>query len=108
MPSSICCGQMKWMWLSMPPAVRIMPSPAITSLPAPIGIVTPGWMSGLPPLPIFQMRPPLRPHVGLDDAPVVDDERVGDHGVGDLGREALALAHAVADHLAAAELHSSP
>jgi len=23
--SSICCGQMKWMWLSMPPAVTIMP-----------------------------------------------------------------------------------
>ncbi len=59
--SSICCGQIKWMWLSMPPAVRIMPSPAITSVPAPIGIVTPGWMSGLPPLPIFQMRPSFRP-----------------------------------------------
>ncbi len=27
--SSICCGQMKWMWLSIPPAVTIMPSPAI-------------------------------------------------------------------------------
>ena len=44
--------------------------------------------------------------VGLDDAPVVEDQRVGDDGVdrallvGD-----LALAHAVADHLAAAELH---
>ena len=34
--SSICCGQMKWMWLSMPPAVRIMPSPAMTSVPAPM------------------------------------------------------------------------
>ena len=59
--SSICCGQIQWMWLSMPPAVRIMPSPAITSVPAPIGIVTPGWMSGLPPLPIFQMRPSFKP-----------------------------------------------
>ena len=44
--------------------------------------------------------------VGLHDAPVVDDQRIGDDGigralpVGDLG-----LAHAVADHLAAAELH---
>ena len=44
--------------------------------------------------------------VGLDDAPVVEDQRVGDDGVdrallvGD-----LALPHAVADHLAAAELH---
>jgi hypothetical protein len=31
--SSICCGQMKWMWLSMPPAVTIMPSPAMISVP---------------------------------------------------------------------------
>jgi hypothetical protein len=31
--SSICCGQMKWMWVSKPPAVRILPSPAITSVP---------------------------------------------------------------------------
>ena len=44
--------------------------------------------------------------VGFDDAPVVEDQRVGDDGVdrtlfvGD-----LALAHAVADHLAAAEFH---
>ena len=40
--SSICCGQMKWMWLSMPPAVAIMPSPAMISVPAPIGMVTAG------------------------------------------------------------------
>jgi len=63
--SSICCGQMKWMWLSMPPAVRIMPSPAMASVPAPIGIVTPGWMSGFPALPIFQMRPFFRPTSAL-------------------------------------------
>ena len=44
--------------------------------------------------------------VGLDDAPVVDDQRVGDDGVdGAVGAGHLALAHAVADHLAAAELH---
>src|SRR5262249_21883509 len=48
----------------------------------------------------------LDPDVGLHDAPMVEDERVGDDGVdrallfGD-----LALTHAVADHLAAAELH---
>src|SRR5262249_23548701 len=48
----------------------------------------------------------LEPHVGLDDAPVVEDQRIGDDGVdralpvGD-----LALPHAVADHLAAAEFH---
>ena len=38
--------------------------------------------------------------------PVVDDQRVGDDRVdGALGAGHLALAHAVADHLAAAELH---
>src|SRR6185437_14914599 len=44
--------------------------------------------------------------VGFDDAPVIDDQRVGDDGIGRallVGR--LRLAHAVADHLAAAELH---
>jgi hypothetical protein len=44
-------------------------------------------------------------HVGLDDAPVVQDQRVGDDGVdGALRARDLGLAHAVADHLAAAEL----
>ncbi len=48
----------------------------------------------------------LEADVGLDDAPVIEDQRVGDDGVdralpvGD-----LRLPHAVADHLAAAELH---
>ncbi len=44
--------------------------------------------------------------IGLHDSRVIDDQRIGDHGigrallVGDLG-----LAHAIADHLAAAEFH---
>ena len=43
--------------------------------------------------------------VGLDDAPVVEDQRVGDHGVDRTGGAGLLpLPHAVADHLAAAEL----
>ena len=43
--------------------------------------------------------------IGLDDAPVVEDHGVGDDGVdGALGAGRLALPHAVADHLAAAEL----
>ena len=47
----------------------------------------------------------LQADIGFDDAPVIEDQRVGDDGVdralpvGD-----LALPHAVADHLAAAEL----
>src|SRR5450830_13224 len=43
--------------------------------------------------------------VCLDDTPVVDDHGVGDDGVHDVFIVALRLAHAVADHLAAAELH---
>src|SRR5439155_17921904 len=49
--------------------------------------------------------PGLDADIGLDDPPVIDDERVGHHRVGDIFGGALALAHAVADHLAAAELH---
>jgi hypothetical protein len=58
---SICCGAMKWMCASMPPAVRICPSPAIASVPGPITIVTPGCVSGLPALPMAAMRPCLIP-----------------------------------------------
>ncbi len=47
----------------------------------------------------------LQPDVGLDDAPVINDQRIGDDGVDDLRGDALALSHAVANHLAAAELH---
>src|SRR6185312_762895 len=44
--------------------------------------------------------------VGFHDPPMVEDQRVGDHGIHRALRpRALALAHAVADHLAAAELH---
>ena len=44
--------------------------------------------------------------VALDDAPVIDDHRVGDDGVQrTVGSGELALPHAVADDLAAAELH---
>ena len=49
--------------------------------------------------------PVLDADVGLDDAPVVDDQGVGDHRVGHFGREALALAHAIADYLATTKLH---
>ncbi len=63
--SSICCGQMKWMWLSMPPAVTIMPSPAMISVPGPMTSVTAGWMSGLPALPMAAMKPFFRPMSAL-------------------------------------------
>ena len=63
--SSICCGQMKWMWVSMPPAVTIMPSPAMISVPGPMTMSTPGWVSGLPALPMAAMRLPLMPMSAL-------------------------------------------
>src|SRR6266403_1095645 len=40
------------MCVSMPPAVRILPSPAMISVAAPIGTVTPGCTAGLPAFPI--------------------------------------------------------
>ena len=44
--------------------------------------------------------------VGLDDAPVVDDQRIGDDRVdGAFAARELRLAHAVADDLAATEFH---
>src|SRR6056297_1761456 len=63
--SSICCGQMKWIWLSNPPAVRMRPSPAMTSVPGPTVMVTPGCVSGLPALPMAAMRPSVRPTSAL-------------------------------------------
>ena len=44
--------------------------------------------------------------IGLDDAAYrIDDQRVGDHGIDAVGAHALALPHAVADDLAAAEFN---
>ena len=63
--SSICCGQMKWMWVSMPPAVTIMPSADRISVPGPITMSTPGCTSGLPALPIATMRCRLMPMSAL-------------------------------------------
>ena len=67
MPSLTICGQMRWMWLSRPPAVTILPSPAMTSVPAPITMpaVTPAMRSGLPALPIPAMRPSRMPRSAL-------------------------------------------
>ena len=48
----------------------------------------------------------LEADIGFHDAPVVEDQGIGDDGIDcSLPAAGLALAHAVADHLAAAELH---
>ncbi len=103
---SICCGQMKWMWQSKPPAVTILPSPAMISVPGPMTMSIPGWMSGLPALPMARMRPSRRPISALTipqwsriSALVMTVSAVP------LGPRRLRLAHAVANGLAAAELH---
>jgi hypothetical protein len=59
--SSHCCGQMKWMCASTPPAVAMHPSPATISVPGPMTIWTDGWTSGLPALPMPEIRPFLTP-----------------------------------------------
>ena len=78
----------------------------MTSVPGPMTMVTPGWMSGIAGLADGEDVPVLDADIGFDDAPMIENQRVGDDGVdrallvGD-----LALAHAVADHFAAAEFH---
>ena len=49
----------------MAPAVTIMPSAAMTSVPGPLTMSTPGCTSGLPALPMAQMREPRRPMSAL-------------------------------------------
>ncbi len=63
MAVSICCGQMKWMCVSTPPAVQIRPSPAMTSVPGPMTSrgSTPVCVSGLPDLPTATIRPARMP-----------------------------------------------
>ena len=64
---SICWGQMKWMWVSRPPAVRMSPSPASASVDAPQVMpgVTPSMTSGLPALPMPAIRPSRMPTSAL-------------------------------------------
>ena len=102
--SSTCCGQMKWMCASMAPAVTIWPSPAMTSVPGPMTMSTPGCDVGIAGLADAGDAPVLDADVGLDDAPVVEDQRVVMTRSTQSAAFALALPHAVADDLAAAEL----
>ena len=62
---SICWGHIKCIWVSIDPAVRICPSPAITSVEAPIIILTLSWISGLPALPISKILPSFYPTSAL-------------------------------------------
>ena len=108
MATSICCGQMKWMCVSMPPAVQIRPSPGDDLRAGPdhqpridarldqrIARLADGHD------PAF-----ANADVALDDPPVVDDDRVGDDQVAVRRAHRLiegALGLAVPDRLATAE-----
>ena len=59
--SSICWGAIKWICVSIAPAVTIMPSQEMISVPGPMTMSTPGWVSGLPALPMAAMREFLMP-----------------------------------------------
>ena len=105
---SICCGQMKWMWVSTPPAdadlalagddlgARPDHQPGVDArLREGVARLADGDDAALPDA-----------DVALDDAPVVDDHRVGDHQVAVRRAHRLverALSLAVPDRLAAAE-----
>ena len=67
--------------MSKPPAVRILPSPAMTSVPGPMMMVDARLDVGIAGLADGGDAAVLDADVGLDDAPVVDDQRVGDDGV---------------------------
>ena len=90
----------------MPPAVRISPSPAMTS------VVTPTIMPGVTPCHHIRIarladagdQAVLDADIGLEDAGVIDDQGVGDDAIERVGlADAGGLAHAFAEGLAAAE-----
>ncbi len=104
--SSTCCGQMKWMWRveaaggeDLALAGDDLGAGADDDGDAGLDVGIAGLADG-------GDVAVLDADVGFDDAPVIEDQRIGDDGVdGALLVGDLALAHAVADHLAAAELH---
>ena len=65
--SSMICGQIRWTWQSMAPAVTMRPLPAMISVDGPTtrSGCTPDMMSGLPALPIATMRPSRIPMSAL-------------------------------------------
>ena len=60
---SACCGEMKCTWVSIAPAVTIVCSPEMISVPAPMirSGWTSSWIPGLPALPMPAIRPSLTP-----------------------------------------------
>ena len=108
MAVSICCGQMKWIWVSTPPAVTDLALGRDDLGARPdhqprIDAALGERIAGL----ANRNDPALaNPDVTLDDPPVVDDHRVRDHQVAVLRAHRLlegALILAVPDRLASSE-----
>ena len=104
--SATICGQMKWTWQSIAAggedlAVAGEHLGARADDEVRVDAVHGVGVAGL----AERDDPPVADaDVGLDDAPVVEDDRAGDDQVGGaLGPGRPALAHRLADHLAAAE-----
>src|SRR5690606_33419762 len=68
--------------------------------------VNPGLRVGVACFANGSNAPTFEPNVGFDNAPVVHDQRIGQHRIhGTLFSAALTLCHAVANGFAAAKLH---
>ena len=72
--SSICCGEMKWMCVSMPPAVSRQPSPAMISGARPDHDVDAGLHVGVAGLADAADAAVLDADVGLEDAADVEHD----------------------------------
>ena len=84
MATGICCGAIRCTWLSMPPAVRISPLPAMISVDGPMTSDRRYPVHRVGVAGLAQRDDPAVPDadVGLDHAPVVEHDRAGDHQVG--------------------------
>ena len=104
--SSICCGQMKWMCEVEAAGGEDLAFARDHFGAGPDDDGDAGLDVGIAGLADRGDEPVLQADVGLHDPPMVEDDGVGDDGVDRAARVGrLRLPHAVADHLAAAELH---
>ena len=104
--SSICCGQMKWMCDVEAAGGEDLAFARDHLGAGPDDDGDAGLDVRIAGLADRRDQPVLQADVGLHDPPVIEDDGVGDDGVDGAARVGrLRLPHAVADHLAAAELH---
>ena len=107
-PSAVgtICGQMKWTWQSIAAGGEDLPVAGQHLGAGTDDEVGMDAVHGVGVAGLAERHDPAVPDadVGLDDPPVVEDDGAGDDQVGRaLGPGGPALAHRLADHLAAAE-----